>query len=347
VALVTANQAPSAWGIHDAQGPDNPRPSGCGLPGYYRILLPFRQLAANGWQARCQAGTPPPADVADYKIIVGERLDRGEAQGFWRRWRATHRLVYELDDDVYNVNPENWSAYRVYGRAVIQDTVTHLAEVADLITVSTEPLAEVMRQHTGNPNIAVLPNCIPAAMLDMTRPRRKHPVIGWTGGASHSFDVQIIAPTVREFLRKNRDWRLHIVGTDYRATFAVPEDQMRFTPWESDPADYYQHLDFDIGLVPLTGSVFDRSKSAVKAMELGALGIPVICSDVEAYRGYVVDGVSGFLARRPQSWAERLKELAADRALRESMGAKARDQARHHTIEGNWQRWAAAYAPLL
>jgi glycosyltransferase involved in cell wall biosynthesis len=314
--------------------------------GYYRILLPFRALAANGWDARCQAGMPPP-ETSTYRIIVGERLDRGEAQGYWRRWRATHRLVYELDDDVYHVNPENWSAYQVYGKAVVQDAVTHLAQVSDLVTVSTEPLAEVMRQHTGQRNIAVLPNCIPAAMLDMTRPRRRHPVLGWTGGASHSLDVQIIAPTVREFMRKHRDWRLHIVGTDYRPTFDVPEDQVRFTPWESDPADYYRHIDFDIGLVPLTGSVFDRSKSAIKAQELGALGIPVICSDAEAYRGYVNDGVTGFLARRPQSWSERLKELAGDPGLRESMGAKARELARLHTIEDNWQRWAEAYAPLL
>jgi hypothetical protein len=37
----------------------------------------------------------------------------------------------------------------------------------------------------------------------------------------------------------------------------------------------------------------------------------------------------------------------ADADLRESMGAKARELAAQHTIEGNWQKWADAYQEVL
>jgi glycosyltransferase involved in cell wall biosynthesis len=93
--------------------------------------------------------------------------------------------------------------------------------------------------------------------------------------------------------------------------------------------------------------VFNSSKSFVKAAELGALGIPVIASDVPAYREYVIDGVTGFLVSTQKQWRARLRELAADEALRESMGAKAKELAAQHTVEGNWRRWADAYTPLL
>jgi glycosyltransferase involved in cell wall biosynthesis len=336
---VPATGPPTVWGIHDSQADDSGKPSGCG---FYRIVLPLRALKANGWDARWQAGTPPP-DSAAYRLIVGERLDRAEAQGHWRRLRARHRLVYEVDDDVFHVDPTNYMAWRVYGQPGVQDAVSHMAATSDLVTVTTEPLAQVMREH--NPNVAVLPNCIPGWLCDHPRPRAGKLTVGWTGGASHTLDVAMIAEPVREFMRTHRDWQLHIVGTDFRPTLHMLT--ARFTRWEPDPEDYYRRLDFDIGLCPLTGSVFDAGKSAVKAMELGALGIPVIASDVEAYRGYVVDGVTGFLVSTPKQWRARLRELAADEALRESMGAKARELARQHTIEGNWQRWADAYTPLL
>ena len=42
----------------------------------------------------------------------------------------------------------------------------------------------------------------------------------------------------------------------------------------------------------------DQSKSAIRAIEYGALGIPVVASDVGPYRDHIVDGVTGYLIRR-------------------------------------------------
>jgi glycosyltransferase involved in cell wall biosynthesis len=57
--------------------------------------------------------------------------------------------------------------------------------------------------------------------------------------------------------------------------------------------------------------------------------------------------VTGFLVRSKSEWRDRIRELVADEDLRESMGAKARELAAQHTIEGNWHRWAAAYQEVL
>lgn len=333
----------SVWGIHDAQDPDSPspKPSGCG---WYRVVLPLRELGGNGWRVKWKAGTPPPESAA-YRIVVGERLDRLEAQGHWRRMRARHRLVYEIDDDVFHVDPTNWTAYRIYGNPQVQEAVAHMCAVSDLVTVTTEPLADVMRVH--NPNVAVLPNCIPARMLDLDRPRRGPLTIGWTGGASHALDVQIIAPVLRHYMGRDKNAVFHLIGTDFRPTIGLPDDRVRYTPWAPDPEDYYRLIDFDIALIPLTGTRFDMGKSSIKAVEMNALGIPVIASDTGPYRDYVIDGVNGFLVSTRRQWRERLCELAADEGLRETMGAKAKEIAAQHTIEEHWRRWADAYTPLL
>jgi len=333
----------SVWGIHDAADPQNPRPkpSGCG---WYRIVLPLDQLKANGWKVGYQAGTPPEK-IGEYRLIVGERLDKPQVLGAWRRLSLGHKLAYEIDDDVWSVDPANAQAHNVYSRLAVQDAVENCMITSELVTVTCEHLAEVVRARTGHPNVKVIGNYIPEFVLGLNRGRPRRLTLGWTGGVSHSWDVQLIAEPVREAMEANPSVQLHIVGSDFRPTFNAP--RMRMTHWVEDKRSYYSHLDFDIGLAPIVSSEFNESKSFLKALEYAALGIPVIASDFGEYRNFVVDGVTGFLCSTGKQWKRALRELISDKALRESMGAKARELAARHTIEGNWHRWAAAYEEIL
>lgn len=313
--------------------------SGCGE---YRIKLPFGELARHGHEvAMSEGGTGE--DAKGYEIIVAQRTDKYDALPVWRRFKAQRsKLVYEIDDDVFNTDPVNWMAHRVYSQLDVQDAVAHAAEVADLVTVTTQPLAEVMRRF--NPNVTVIPNHIPTETLDIERPRRDRLVVGWAGGASHGSDLAMVAPQVRRFLDRH-DAELHLVGTDYRPTFRHPS--ARHTDWDKNLLAYLRNVDFDIGLAPLTESVFNRSKSHIKALEYAGLGIPVIASDAEPYREFVIDGVTGYLVRAEHEWFKRLRELANDEAMREEMGAKAREHARQWTIDRGWALWEQAYEELL
>lgn len=312
--------------------------SGCGE---YRIKIPLGELAKRGHDVQLELGGTGEA-AAGWQIVVGQRMDKHDALPIWRRLGLTSKLVYEIDDDVFCVDPVNWMAHRVYSKPVPQDSVIHAAQVADLVTVTTEPLADVMRAH--NPNVVVIPNFVPDELLELQRPRRGRLVVGWAGGASHGADMSMIAGQVRRFLDRHPTAEMHLIGTDYTRTIRRP---CRFTQWSGDLFAYYRNIDFDIGLAPLTGTPFDRSKSNIKALELSALGIPVLASDVEPYRDFVIDGVTGYLIRREHEWFKRLRELANDPDMREEMGVKARAHAANWTISAGWKRWATAYEELL
>lgn len=334
--------------------------SGCA---YYRMFLPLRELDKHdGYEVTFAAsgdyGAKLPTVTArhleGHDVIVGQRWNSHEGLEIWRRARTPYnRLVYDLDDDVFNVGPENWAAYSLYNRADIQDATIHSAETADLVTVSTEPLAEVMREYSGN--VAVLPNHIPSWVLDLPRQQRDRPVTGWAGGASHGLDIAIVAEPVRRFLSPKRfpGWTVLFGGTDYRPTFAaegVPAEQMAFAPWiyiTRDARGYYASIDYDIGLCPLNPTPFSRSKSALKALEMNARGIPVLASDCEAYRPYIRDGINGFLIKYEHEWLSRLSELASDDALRAKMSESSRECARQYVIEDGYQMWATAYQGLF
>lgn len=311
--------------------------SGCGE---YRIRVPLGELAKNGHEvAMSEGGTGDKA--AGYEIVVAQRTDKYDALPVWRRFKSHARLVYEIDDDVFSTTPVNWMAHRVYSKLEVQDAVAHAAEVADLVTVTTPVLAEVMSRF--NANVTVLPNHVPAEILDVERPRRDTVVVGWAGGASHAADIAMVAPVLRRVIDQNKV-DVHLIGTDYSETI---RRRCRFSRWEKNLLDYYANIDFDIGIAPLTGTVFDRSKSAIKALEYAGLGIPVVASDCEPYREFVVDGVTGFLVRHGHEWARRLRELVNDAGMREAMGAKAKECARSWTIDRGWKLWATAYEGLL
>lgn len=325
--------------------------SGCA---WYRIILPLTELGKHGHDvtlADASAQDQPKFtsnQVAGHDLVVGQRWDSPAGMGGWRRLRAHSRLVYELDDDVWAVEPVNWAAYSKYSRADVQDAVAHSAQVADLVTVTTEPLAEVMREH--NPNVAVLPNCIPGWVCDLPREPCARPSVGWMGGASHGTDMGVIASSVRRFLDRPQfsGWDARLVGVDYRPT--IRHDRALFTPWThvvAEPEKFYRSLDFDIGLAPLHPTRFARSKSAVKCLEYMARGIPVIATAFDPYQDFVLHGVTGFLVRYDHEWLKYMSELAADDGLRAEMGAKAREHARQFTIEGNWKLWEDAYRKLV
>ncbi len=204
-----------------------------------------------------------------------------------------------------------------------------------------------MREY--NANVVVLPNHIPAWVCDAERTRHARPCLGWTGGASHGVDVGLIVSPVQRFLKRFPGWDLRLGGTDYRPTFRAG-NRATFTRWvqvNDDQEGFYRSMDFDIGLAPVAATTFTAAKSNLKALEMAALGIPVIASDWYPYRDFIRHGETGFLVRHDHEWLKYMSELAADEALREKMGAAARELARQWTIERGWTLWAEAYEGLF
>ncbi len=215
--------------------------------------------------------------------------------------------------------------------------------------MTTGHLAGVLREHTGNENVVVLPNCIPERMLGMPSPRNPRPCIGWQGGASHGMDVGLIVRPVQRFLKRFPGWDFRIGGTDYRPTFKAG-DRVTFRPWipvYENPEGYYATIDFDIGLAPLAVTEFSLSKSNVKVLEHAAKGIPSIATDCEVYRSFIRHGINGFLVRHEHEWLHYLSLLASDGDLRRKMGEAAREDAGGWTIEKNWVKWEQAYQGLF
>lgn len=328
--------------------------------GYYRMWQPFHAMQRAGMSG---VVIPPPGrhlfiptarEVGEFQVVVQQRPGGQAVVDAWEWWSAKTdtALVFETDDLIIDADTSlpHWQDDE------IRRTVIRCLDLAHLITVSTEPLADALAVHCrdGYDRIRVIPNRIHADLLNLTA-QRDHPftatgpgrdqvTIGWAGGATHVRDVAMIQDPLRQVLR-DQTLGMHWMGDDLSSLVDIGP-RSRFTPWQPDVWDYLRAVDFDIGVIPLTRSPFNDCRSPIRAMEWGGLGIPVVASDVPAYRQYVEHGVTGFLAGTPADWREYLGQLVNDPDLRAEMGKAARAKASEWTIQDHWADRADAYKAL-
>jgi predicted O-methyltransferase YrrM len=340
-----------AWGFVPG-APSGQRPGRTltviGLPyqadgsGYHRFYLPFQHLRANsrhiyGLPAPgTKVPTPTAADMEDIDVLVMQRPAFQHGSRMLDRLTGHVALVLETDDDMLTVESSNLGHFAADPRA--RDSVEYCLRRADMVTVSTPYLAELYAPFSSN--IRVLPNYVKASLLDMPRKRRERVTVGWQGGTSHLIDLCAVQDPLRQVLDAHPDVDMHWIGWDMSPLVRRP---CRFTPWFDDVGDYYKAVDFDIAIAPLADVPFNRAKSHLKALDAAARGIPIVATDMEPYRDFVIDGVTGYLVRTEDEWVARLTELIHDGAAREELGAKAYEQAKAYTMQGNWQKWEAAY----
>lgn len=313
--------------------------NGCG---HIRIMTPLTALRGHGlvtgWSERLNTNRLP-------RTLIGQRVCNPGPTGTWQRLARKGnrpRLVFEIDDDLWNIDASSERAHAFFAQPEIRANLEANLRVADAVTVTTEPLADLVRAF--NTNVHVIPNYLPGWLLQHERPRRDGKVvIGWGGSATHRMDWEQCGQHVRRYLqRAPRQVEFHCIGSDYTKAFRLPPERVRVTPWTATVPDYWQALDLDIMVAPLRAHVFNASKSCLRATEAAMLGIPVIASDYGPYAQFVQHGVTGLLVKADHEWGKHLRALVEDQAMREELGNNARAQAAAWTIETHADDWKKA-----
>lgn len=323
----------------------------------YRIKMPGEELRRLGHEV--QMGTQIGAwarEEAD--IIVGQRICMPKQAMLWglmadeRRRSGRGGMVYEVDDDLFGVGPDN-PLSAVFKLPVVQESMKFCLRAADAVTVTTAPLAAVVRKVRRADNVHVVPNAVRAEALtaQRQRPPTRYTLYGWQGSDTHAADWAVARDAVAAVLREDRTTaRLRFLGTHHVQGLPPLGEGSRidFTPWTTDIDEHYRRVaDFDVSLAPLALTRFNRSKSALRVQESLTLGVPVVASDVPSYRGWVEDGVTGLLVRpSTAAWIDAMRAMQ-DRGRRAEMAEAGRAAAKTWTIEATIGNWLDVYRSLL
>ncbi|MFZ5982145.1 MAG: glycosyltransferase family protein, partial [Patescibacteria group bacterium] len=138
-------------------------------------------------------------------------------------------------------------------------------------------------------------------------------------------DFATITPALMKIMEKYPRVELVLVGA-LETENKLNKFESRIVRIGLAPRDkHYENLSrIDINLIPLVSDdPFTESKSELKYFEAGIVKVPSVAQDNETYRGCIIDGADGFLAKNQEEWIEKLEKLILDKTLRQSMGKKA------------------------
>lgn len=306
----------------------------------YRIIRPFKKIG--GKPIRCfgtglgkylrKKENIKPEDLAkrikkDGDIWVVKYIEDLNTANLlvWMKNKVGATLVLDIDDNIWQIpedsivlkDKEDIEAHAKRGLWTIE-----MAKAADAITVSTEPLKNLLAKF--NNKIAVLPNLIEPK--DWIHKRKKHSKvkIGWIYSHTHYPDVKVIKDALNEVWKKYKD-RVEIVifGSDLQVFDFKPIHY-----WGVKFADYPQKLteiSLDISICPIEKNDFNASKSNIKWLESTMSGAAVVASDVYPYSNSILHGYSGYIAKTTGQWVKHLSWLIENKELREKLVKNARE----------------------
>jgi glycosyltransferase involved in cell wall biosynthesis len=279
---------------------------------------PYRRVVEtlNGIRRRWQ----DVHDALDYDLIIIQREAMPIGPPVFERWLARQgaRFIYDFDDALY-VHVGRW----------IKRAIGYHQKIREIISLSSHTiagnsvLAEFARQH--GEHVTIIPT-VPYPdkyVVPGSRPSGRV-TIGWSGGRNNSNVLNQIAAPLRR-LQHNYDIELKVAGDSEFEMGGVRTSGVDWTFPIDDRQVWNALKTFDIGLMPLTDTPWNRGKCGFKALLYMSMGIPPVISPVGVNTDIVKDGVNGFLASTDKEWFAGLSALVSNPELRQLMGKRARE----------------------
>lgn len=227
--------------------------------------------------------------------------------------------VVDYDDAIFHrYDIHRWAIVRVvFGKKIDQ-----VMAKAALVIAGNKYLASRAR-NAGASHVEIIPTVVDLSRYPAAPVKKAGPfTIGWVGSMSTAKYLKSIHGPLRTVCAGG-EARLVVVG-------AVPPGlegvSVMAGPW-SEEQELEDMKTFDLGVMPLVDSPWERGKCGHKLIKYMAYFLPVVASPVGVNSEIVDHGVNGFLVRTDQEWVDALEALRKDPFLRSRMGAAGRAKA--------------------
>jgi glycosyltransferase involved in cell wall biosynthesis len=275
--------------------------------------------------------------------------------------REDKKLIWQTDDDIWNIPPWNPSS-KLVTRDLIEST-TYFMHKSKKIIVSTEPLARLINMPDKT---IVLPNLIDKSYFNMNLEKEEGPVkIVWAGSVSHADDLEEIIEPMIKILEKYKEkvfaifWGYLPTGLSYferepgfpHANIVPKFPNLFYGEWFAGRV-YYQklmQLQTDIAIMPISDCQFNYSKSNLKYLEMSMSGAACIATKLPPYE-CIKHNETGLLVNPgdKDAWFNYMEELIENKDLRLKLARNARQ---HAIEEYSWQcskrdKWVEAFLEI-
>lgn len=288
--------------------------------------------------------------IKNYHIIVIEKELFPYLPAFAEKLLNIFGIQYIVDyDDAvfhnYDLNP-NSMIKSVLGKKI--DTVMKNATV---VVAGNSYLAE-RAEKAGAKKIEIIPTVIDlerypsnnstenSSSLKIEKDKifnnSEKLIIGWIGTKT----------TFEKHLLPQKSWILkaqEIEGVEFHIVgISVPQDlgaQVHYIPW-TENSEVAAIQKFDVGIMPLEDSLWEKGKCSYKIIQYFACGVPAIVSPIGMNKEVVIPNENGFWASTEEEWLSAVINLKNDKALRNNMGKQGRNRVENtYSIQVTAQKW--------
>lgn len=345
---------------------------------YLRCLLPMWHNGWNGSITKIGERERPiqniMSEIIAADVVVFHRADTVEHHKIGRILKGMGKKIVFDNDDTYRktekhpffmLDESGFEQNKIYKNNLINNFIIN----SDLVTTTTEALAEEYRELKGCPPVVVLPNCVDP--MDWPEPLRNEGDkvrIGIVGSSAYNHDFEYVQDFIKELAKKpnvqfvlfglhskERKERNRLIRRVLRKEYAFWDtiENLEHVEW-CEMYQYFQKLNelkLDIMLIPRCESDFNRAKSNIKFLEAAMLEIPVIAqgfSTNDSPYDKDLNGNNGILIKDNSRWMEETERLINDKELRRQIGKNAKEYVlKNYNIETRYKEWDDAYNKYL
>jgi glycosyltransferase involved in cell wall biosynthesis len=331
---------------------------------YWRFHAPMSALKKYGGHdvVACFQGRgaePAPEDILFIQHIITPELVAYTKSHIKRGGK----FVYQIDDNIFVIPRDNPAERAYVHKGDLRWMNEWFLANADHVFSSTDQLTKEMSRRAKSistaHNAIDEDDAVPLMELADSKPRDGNFWIGWAGSPTHVEDFRPIVPSLLKILDEFEGVRIGFIGADLSPLFPLRYRLGRVaflggyggTGYTNPGCLGYWRLQanqgFSIAIAPILNTSFNASKSYIKLMEYGMLGVPAVASDFGPYREYVSlqkEEVC-LLAKTPKEWYAQVKRLIQDEALRDKLRKNNRANVlSKHLTKQRWKEWET---PLL
>jgi hypothetical protein len=280
---------------------------GCG---FWRMVWP--EFLLNAYNKACISGlTQMILDMRFYGSLKAIRMQRQATpiQNEFIKELAKHRdqlkyrLIYEIDDIVFKEDIPDYNRCKdAFVDPQIVRSILDIMSNMDEITVTCKYMKDYYISKTGNKNVTVIPNYPPKFWLDrfydkkkiekLYEENKKRPRILYSGSGTH-IDVLNRTNSMDDFhhvvssiIKARKKFKFVWKGCYPLAVKPfIDNGEMEYIDW-SPLMDYPKGLydtNCNAAFAPLIDNVFNKSKSNIKMIEAGGIGMPGAYQDLCTY----------------------------------------------------------------
>jgi len=210
------------------------------------------------------------------------------------------KYLVDYDDAIFHNYDKNSNSII---RILLEYKIDYVMRYSDCVIAGNSYLEERAKK-AGAKNVEIIPTVIDSTkytMKDYSDALNKKPfIIGWIGSPSTFKYLLLIAPVLEELA--NLDAHIHVIGAKGDLGFTK---NVYFIEWE-ERSEIKNITAFDVGIMPLKDSPWEKGKCSYKLIQYMACGIPIIASPVGMNKKVVIQNGNGYLVNTHKEWKKAL-----------------------------------------